>query len=203
MDQQLSSKVTLILESSDDTIALWPHSFRLRYTVELLGGSTLSCTLLIENTGNHPFNMKALLHNYLAVSDISDSKIHGLGGLSYTNQLTEDVGLQKETEDFVMVQQEVDSIYHGVQSAVSLLQPDSTPFSSKLKIEPMAFNSTGGIYKADIVTWNPWIDKTKSIPDIEDDDFKKFVCIEPGLVSSPMSVSAGQSVTLGQTINTC
>ncbi len=204
MEQQPSSKVDLILESSNETLALWPHSFKLKYTVELLGGSALSCTLVMENTGNQPFNVQALLHNYLAVSYISDSKINGLEGLSFTNQLMEDnVGLQKEAENLITVQQEVDNMYHGVQSAVSLLQPDSTMFSHKLKIEPMAFNSTGRTLHTDIVTWNPWVDKSKSISDMEDDGYKMFVCIEPGLVRSPVSVSAGQSITLGQTINAC
>ncbi len=148
--------------------------------------------------------MQALLHNYLAVNDISESKIYGLAGLSFTNQLNVDGGLQKEVEDIVTVQKEMDIIYHDVQSAVSLLQPDdSSPFPRKLKIEPAAFNSMGETYYADVVAWNPWIDKSKSISDMEDDGYRRFVCIEPGLVRSPVRVPVGQSITLAQTINAC
>ncbi len=156
----------------------------------------------MENTGNQPFNVQALLHNYLAIRDISDSKICGLEGLSFTDQLMGDnAGLQKEAENLITVQKEMDSIYHGVQSAVFLLQPDSTASSHKVKIEPVAFNSTGGNVPTDVVMWNPWINKSKSISDMEDDGYKTFVCIEPGLVRSPVSVSAGKSIALGQTIS--
>lgn len=35
----------------------------------------------------------------------------------------------------------------------------------------------------DMVLWNPWIEKTKGLSDMADEEYVNMVCLEPGLVS--------------------
>jgi glucose-6-phosphate 1-epimerase len=34
-----------------------------------------------------------------------------------------------------------------------------------------------------MVLWNPWIEKTKGLSDMADEEYVNMVCLEPGLVS--------------------
>lgn len=52
----------------------------------------------------------------------------------------------------------------------------------------------------DCVVWNAWIDKCHSIGDMEDDDYKKYVCVEPGFVRSHRAVNAHHQLSLKQTM---
>lgn len=53
----------------------------------------------------------------------------------------------------------------------------------------------------DVVVWNPWIEKAKSMPDFGPDDaYKKMICVEAGAVSSWQTLEPGDSWEGGQAI---
>ena len=52
----------------------------------------------------------------------------------------------------------------------------------------------------DCVVWNAWIDKCRGIADMEDEDYKRYVCVEPGSVWGTRSVKGNSFVTLKQCI---
>lgn len=53
---------------------------------------------------------------------------------------------------------------------------------------------------ADCVVWNAWIEKCHNIADMEDDDYKKYVCIEPGYVRDHLTLKPNHQFSLMQTI---
>lgn len=55
-------------------MALWPHPFKLEYTV-ILSQDGLTCSLVVKNTGTSAFSVHTLLHTYLAVSAIGERQL--------------------------------------------------------------------------------------------------------------------------------
>jgi hypothetical protein len=50
----------------------------------------------------------------------------------------------------------------------------------------------------DCVLWNPWIDKAASLPDMDDDGYLRFLCVEPGVVADYVLVPPGVALCLEQ-----
>ncbi len=46
----------------------------------------------------------------------------------------------------------------------------------------------------DAVVWNPWVDKSKSMADFGDGEYKQMLCIEPALaLSGPKALAPGEN----------
>lgn len=52
----------------------------------------------------------------------------------------------------------------------------------------------------DLVTWNPAAEKSGTMADMEEDGWKKFICLEPGHVKDFINIQPGQSWTCSQRI---
>ncbi len=51
------------------------------------------------------------------------------------------------------------------------------------------------------VVWNPWEKKCAAIADLKEDDFLKFLCVEPGIIPpSKRELKPGASFEAGMTI---
>jgi len=48
------------------------------------------------------------------------------------------------------------------------------------------------------VVWNPWVDKSISIADLGVDQYKNFVCVEPGVVNQWYNLKPAHSLELTQ-----
>ena len=56
---------------------------------------------------------------------------------------------------------------------------------------------------ADVVVWNPWIEKAKGMSDFgPEDGYKQMICVEAGSVSAWNSLEAGDAWEGGQRIKT-
>ncbi|OWZ03904.1 Aldose 1-epimerase [Phytophthora megakarya] len=55
--------------------------------------------------------------------------------------------------------------------------------------------------KTDVVIWNPWTERAKTMDDFDDEEYIHMVAIEPGRVSEKQPLPAGQTYTLHQSIN--
>jgi D-hexose-6-phosphate mutarotase len=50
----------------------------------------------------------------------------------------------------------------------------------------------------DCVLWNPWVDKSRALADMDDSGYLSFVCVEPGVVSEYVTVAPGEALNLSQ-----
>ena len=51
-----------------------------------------------------------------------------------------------------------------------------------------------------VVVWNPWKEKAVAMSDFGDDEYPNMVCVEPGHVSTPKSLAAGEKFHCGQVL---
>jgi glucose-6-phosphate 1-epimerase len=140
----------------------WEHGFELRLTVALQG-QTLNLSLDVRNTGDDDFDFSAALHSYLLVDALEAARIKGL-----------EAGAMR-------IDDKIDRIYRDVRSGVALVQGQGQG-QGTLTLTQSGFR--------DLVVWNPGAADTAALPDMEADDYQRFVCIEPALIA-PVSLKPG------------
>ena len=153
--------LTYRLTSDEATSPHWPY----RYTVELRAsfGPTLEVSLTTTNTGDDVFDFEEALHAYLVVGDVHAARLTGLDGKSFFDKVT---GTERVQQGDLTFAGETDAVFR-TSDPVTLYDP---AFGRRLVV------TTEGA--ADVVVWNPWAAKAAEVPDIGDDDWQRFVCIE-------------------------
>jgi glucose-6-phosphate 1-epimerase len=164
------------LTDSEVTRSLWPHAFVAEYTVRV-GGRQLTMTLDITNSGAEPFTFTAALHTYFSVLDVGQASVAGLTGIKFLDSANGEVELVDD-QPCVRFPGEVDRVYLNSPRTVHLVDGER-----KLAITSVGF--------ADIVVWNPGQQKCAALPDLEEDDYMKFVCVEAAAVDPAITLNPG------------
>ncbi|WVQ80330.1 hypothetical protein IAT38_002435 [Cryptococcus sp. DSM 104549] len=170
------------------TPASFPHKFDLSYVVTLTEHQ-LSTDLHVSNTGGENFKFQALLHNYLAVPDVSAIKITGIEkGTTYKDKVLG--GKEEKSEGgTLVVDRELDRVYQKVPSQEIVVDEGAGEgFSVRFR----GFE--------DCTIWNPQEATGSKMADMEDKGWEKYVCIEPGYVREFKTLAPGEEFVGHQTI---
>ena len=161
--------------ADDSTRAIWPAEFEARLRVDLLPDQ-LCVTLQVRNLGTQAFSFTGALHSYLAVSDIEQVRLSGLGGQKEWDSLadTHQTALQS-----LQCVGPFDRVYSAPHAPIYLHDPQGG-----LEIS----NSEGW---ADCVVWNPGAAGCAGMSDMTPDAFTHMLCVEAAQVFEPISVAPG------------
>jgi glucose-6-phosphate 1-epimerase len=172
------AQATLQLSDSEATRDIWPHGFELELTVSV-SGAQLELELYVRNSGSTVWPFSAALHTYLAVSELSHARLHGLQGLSYVDNLRD----TEEVEDHPdkRFSAEFDRIY---QKATSLLLTEG-----KRQLQIQSDNLP------DAVVWNPGPEKCAALSDMPAGDWQRMLCVEAARIMQPKTLSPGEEWT--------
>ena len=165
-----------ILHHTDlpDAIATtWPWAFTLRLRVAVQGQS-LELQLSVHNTGEQAFPFSAALHSYFAIDQLSEARIGGLQRVRYSDETPQDA---LQAEELLQFEDKLDRIYYQLPGALTLQSGSHT-----LRLEQQGFT--------DAVVWNPGAQDAAALPDLADDEYQRFICIEPALIQ-PDTLAAG------------
>lgn len=179
-----AGQVTVRLGLSDDasTRAIWDHAFDLELVVTV--GQTLTMALVTRNTGTAPFIISQALHTYFGVGDIEQTTVQGLDGCTYVDKV--DNFTEKRQSGPVDFSGETDRIY--VNTTADSLIVDAA-WGRTIRINKQGSAST--------VTWNPWIDKEKTMADMVTGEYRGMVCVETcNAGSDQITVAPGQQHAL-------
>ncbi|MER2512068.1 MAG: D-hexose-6-phosphate mutarotase [Nitrosomonas ureae] len=157
-------KVTLGLEDTPDTRAIWPQSFSLLQ--EIVIGDALNLSLITRNTGKETFSITQAFHTYFKVGDIARTKVLGLEGCEYIDKAGGG-NAQKRQSDAVTVESEVDRIYLDVGNTLTI---DDSALNRCIRITSQGSKTA--------VVWNPWEKISKEMADLEDADYQRLLCVE-------------------------
>lgn len=155
--------IRLQLCSSEETKAFWPHDFCAEISVNV--GRTLIATLKVTNTSSVPFEYGCALHSYFTLSSIENITIEGLQNTKYHNQLQPGDLIQESAE--LAIQQAETRHYYDTESPVVISDPF---FRRRIKVSKLGSSVT--------TVWNPWEEACAKIPDLPDDGYHAFVCVE-------------------------
>jgi glucose-6-phosphate 1-epimerase len=158
------TEVTLGLSDTPETQAIWPQSFELILVVTV--GESLTVELITRNSGNTPFKLTQALHTYFKVGDINQVQVLGLDGVSFLDKT--DGGVEKTQVGAVTIAQEVDRVYMNV-TAAELVIADEV-FDRRICISAQGSKTA--------IVWNPWVEITAGMADLDDADYQRFICVE-------------------------
>ncbi|CAH0481986.1 unnamed protein product [Peronospora belbahrii] len=201
-DVESPIRATFSLDISDDIKALYPHKFTLEYEVKLFANA-LTTSIHIQNKSEWEISFQALLHTYLSADDVRHEgvAVEGLKGLTYYDKVTKEE--KTEHRDAITFSQETDSVYANAQSPLVVRIKRVDGKEQVVTIEKEAFIKSGSSHvsqSSDIVVWNPWVGKAKSMSDFGDDEYLAMLCVEPGRVIKEQKLPVGHTYTLQQTI---
>ncbi|GAU29452.1 hypothetical protein TSUD_227170 [Trifolium subterraneum] len=175
--------IDLLLKPSEDDMKIWPHSFEFRLRVRLAADGHLILISRIRNVNGKPFSFSFAFHTYFSISDISEVRLEGLETLDYLDNL-----YQKErfTEqgDALTFESEVDRVYLDSSDMVAVLDHE--------KKRTFVIRKEG---LPDVVVWNPWEKKSKSIVDFGDEEYKQMLCVDGAAVGKPITLKPGEEWT--------
>ncbi|POM74150.1 Aldose 1-epimerase [Phytophthora palmivora] len=201
-DETKPSVAKFTMAANDLTRKMWPVDFELEYEVKLYSAQ-LETALHVHNTFKEPIDFHALLHNYIYAHDVRENGVYisGLKGLDYYDKVSKTN--KTETRDAFGLTAQTDSVYNNVPNKVRA-DVRGEYFSYTIEVEKDAFingSSNAIATKTDVVIWNPWADRAKTMDDFGDEEYINMVAIEPGRVSEKQALPAGQTYTLHQSIN--
>jgi D-hexose-6-phosphate mutarotase len=156
--------LTLRLESSDVTRALWPSDFVLRHTIRV--GTELSMQLQVQNTGREAFAFEEALHTYLGVGDVQSVRVDGVAGCDYLDK-TEGGRRKHDTAQTIRFTGETDRVY---LDATGRCVVHDQALGRQIIVDKDASATT--------VVWNPWSAKAAALADLGNYEWRHFVCVE-------------------------
>ena len=169
------SSLSFRLSADDSTRALWPAEFEACLRVDLLP-EQLCVTLEVRNLGTQALRFTGALHSYLAVSDIAQVRLTGLGGQKEWDSRAD---VHQRAADSLQCTGPFDRVYSAPPAPMHLHDP-----LGGLEIS----NSEGW---ADCVVWNPGAAGCALMPDMTPDAFEHMLCVEAAQVFEPITVAAG------------
>lgn len=156
----------------------WPHAAHLLWRINIQPG-LCDFKISIRNTGESTFNWTGGLHPYFRVENLLHISIHGLKGAQYKDKFATD-SITMKTDSLRFNDHEFERLY---LSNSDLKLYDETD-GRELLISCQGFTEW--------MIWNPGTLLARSINDLPNDDWQKFICIEPVQVSHANELKPGQ-----------
>jgi len=188
VDANSNVHASLILGATPETKKIWDHNFSLELKI-VLKEAELDTILTVKNVDDKDFSFTTLLHNYLKLSDINSVSIDGLHGLSYKDALL-NMRVVQEDSMLTRITGPVDRIYTN-SPRTHVITDEGTECS-------VALNKSESL--SDVVVWTPWAEGARGLKDMDDDEYKQFVCVESGRVSEPVVLGAGERYIARQSL---
>lgn len=178
-----SMTICMQLKHSEESLKLWPHEFILNYTVTVVEHEpSLDTKLEVVNTGQSPFTFTALLHSYFCINDISKVQLFGQFP-KYFDKLSQQ-NIEDQPTLLLPITGEIDRIYGGVEGPFRIIEKIHDELNFEFLIET-DFN--------DLVVWNPWAEKSKTMSDFDEQEYKQMICVESGNVINPIMLVPGET----------
>lgn len=182
-DSNGKAYIDLLFKPSEEDLKVWPHSFEFRLRVSLGTDGCLSLISRIRNINCKSFNFSFAYRTYFSVSDISEVRVEGLETLDYLDNLC---NRERFTEqgDALTFESEVDRVYLSSSDVIAVFDHE--------KKRILVIRKEG---LPDVVVWNPWEKKAKTIVDFGDEEYKQMLCVDGAAIERPITLKPGKEWT--------
>ena len=139
---------------------------------EIRLSEALELALVMKNCGEVPAEVSCALHTYFAVSDCGKVTVEGVEDAPYTVKGGPE---QPPSKEVLKIRGEVCRLYFPQSGEIVLTDPG---WGRRLLIEKKNSCST--------LVWNPGPERCAQIADLEDTEYKNFLCIEANRAGGDM-----------------
>lgn len=164
--------LTLALGDSTATRQWWPQAFQARLRV-LLAPGELRVGLEVHNTDTQPLAFTGALHTYLALDDVAQARLFGLGGQAEWNAVTDQ---HRRADPELRFVGEFDRVYAAAHQPL------------ELQDGPHGLTIEQDWDWAQTVVWNPGADKGAGLLDMPADGWRHMLCVEAAQVFEPIEL---------------
>lgn len=163
---------------------LFAHAFTAELYLRL--GATAAVNLTVKNRSQEAFDCSWALHSYFAVENLNQTRVKGLAGRNYLDNL-EAFAAKQQVED-LQFEGEVDRVFPGVDNALTIL--------GRPQIAIAHYQCPS------VITWNPGQEKASGMADVGLGNEQGFVCVERGAVlDEHWHLAPGETQTAGLEIS--
>jgi glucose-6-phosphate 1-epimerase len=176
-------EMTFSLSPSDACRALGFSAFRVLFRVAV--GPTLEMDLEVHNESGEPLAFEEALHTYFAIGDVHQVSVTGLENTAYVDKTD---GFREKRRDSapIRIGKETDEVYLNTSASCVIHDP---AWSRRVTIAKTGSHST--------VVWNPWIEKSRTLADMDPEEWREMLCVETANVASnAITLAAGASCRL-------
>ncbi|MDX1676830.1 D-hexose-6-phosphate mutarotase [Arsukibacterium sp.] len=177
-DDKLS--VTLGISVTDLPAALWPDGAVARPVNLSLSLTLNNQALALQLSCDTALYQQAALHSYFRINQLSQTRVTGLSHCYFDKVRN---AKQASPSSETSFNGETDRIYYATGKQLQL-----TDAESSVIIEQYHHDAS--------VIWNPWQQKSRALPDMADQGFTEFVCVE----TARLNLKPATGLTLGQTL---
>ncbi|MCB5161124.1 D-hexose-6-phosphate mutarotase [Marinomonas algarum] len=159
-------KIVIRLASEDHPLIeeMWPQAFELRQVFRF-SSKGFRINFSAANLSDQPMVISEALHTYFHVSDNTTTEVHGLEGVMYVDKF--DDNRQTEQMGAISPCDTLDRVYESAPDGCQIVDPG---LQRKLVVSTEGSQNT--------VLWNPGKKLAKKRTDMEDEDYRHFVCVE-------------------------
>jgi glucose-6-phosphate 1-epimerase len=162
--EDAAGTVALAMELAGEGVPQWPHRFRVIHRMTF--GAVLRMDLEVHNEGADAFTFEEALHTYFSVDDVRTVTVTGLEGAEYLDKVAGS-RRSRQGDEALRVTGETDRVYLDTR-ADCIIQ-------DQVARRQISVSKTGSDAT---VIWNPWIDKSRAMPDFGDDEWPEMLCVE-------------------------
>lgn len=160
-----ATRIQFGMTDDQATRTIWPYGFNL--TLEVTIGATLAVALVTRNTDDRPLRITQGLHTYFQVGDATQVRVEGLAGCRYIDKAAGAGDAIIVQDGPVTVASEVNRIYEQVPAHLTIEDP---VLNRRIRIATE--------HSRTCVVWNPWIETACAMDDLDDADYRRFLCVE-------------------------
>jgi glucose-6-phosphate 1-epimerase len=141
----------------------------------------------------------------LRCDDIHDLGVEGFQHVQYIDKLGHNDTFTQNSSP-IAIDREIDRIYLNATRNIKLLSQSSQQVLMEIEKKASLDKLVDNVCEAsedvacDCVLWNPWVDKSRGLADLDDEGYLTFVCVEPGTVARPMEVPPHHTLRLYQSL---
>ncbi|MGB2065471.1 MAG: D-hexose-6-phosphate mutarotase [Marinomonas gallaica] len=182
-------KIVIRLASEDHPLIeeMWPYAFELRQVFRL--GDGFSINFSAANLTDKPMPVSEALHTYFHIGDNQSAEVRGLEGVKYVDKF-DDNKISKQS-GVVSPCEALDRVYLNAPEVLELHDP---VFKRKFVVASEGAQST--------VLWNPGEALAKLRTDMEEGDYRQFVCVETAnALDNQYEIPAGEMHQLRLTVH--
>lgn len=176
-------RLTFTLGPSELSRSFGFDDFRVAY--EVIVGSALRLRLTVANAGSGPLRFEEALHAYFAVEDVRETTLTGLESALYRDK-TDGMREKSAPDGPLRFTGETDRVFPANHATLTIHDPG---LQREMTVEKNHSETT--------IVWNPWSELAAKLPDLADDAWPGFLCVETAnTATDAVTLQPGEAHTM-------